>query len=83
MDHVNNAVYLDWLEEALLEAGWPEAVRSTPRSARLEYVAAAGPGDEVEIQLWLRDAGWNARIRRTSDGAELVRAEGERAITVG
>jgi len=77
MDHVNNAVYLDWREEALLGAGLPEAVRSTPRSSRLEYLASAAPGDEVEIRLWLVGPRWAARISRAGDGAELVRAEGE------
>ena len=37
MDHVNNAVYADWLDEAVLAAGGEAAVRAVPRLARLEY----------------------------------------------
>ena len=43
MDHVNNAVYADWLDEAVLAAGGAELVRAIPRLARLEYVRAAEP----------------------------------------
>ena len=48
MDHVNNAVYADWLEEAVIAAGGRAAVRAIPRLARLEYARAAEPGATVE-----------------------------------
>ena len=44
MDHVNNAVYADWLDEAVQGAGGTVAVRAVPRLARLEYARAAAPG---------------------------------------
>ena len=46
MDHVNNAVYADWLDEAVLAAGEAVARRSRaiPRLARLEYARAADSG---------------------------------------
>jgi acyl-CoA thioesterase FadM len=75
MRHVNNAAYLDYLEEALLDAG-PEAAALTsalPRRIRLEYVAAATPGAGLEAATWPIDRGYAWRL---SDGAgrELARA---------
>ena len=43
MDHVNNAVYADWLDEAVLAAGGTRRVRAVPRLVRLEYARAAEP----------------------------------------
>ena len=40
MAHVNNAVYLDWLEEAVVAAAAPDAatgIDALPRRYRLEY----------------------------------------------
>lgn len=76
MRHVNNAAYLDWLEEALLarDAG-AVGLEALPRSARLEYVASAGPDDGVEVVTWRDGPRWSARIRR-ADGTELLRASG-------
>ncbi|MEO8273667.1 MAG: acyl-ACP thioesterase domain-containing protein [Chloroflexota bacterium] len=74
LDHVNNAVYVDWLEEALAAAGWQPAVRGAPETLRLEYLASAGLGDEVTVDLHGTAGAWQARIRR-ADGVELLRAE--------
>lgn len=74
VDHVNNAVYLDWVEEALDAAGWPHPVSAAgPRSLRLEYLASAGPRDAISIDLFGSPEAWRARIGR-ADGAELVHA---------
>jgi acyl-CoA thioesterase FadM len=78
MDHVNNAVYLDWLEEALAAAHRADDVTALPRTVRLEYLASAAPGDEVTIRTWAAEAGWQARIAR-ADGLEFVRATGSPA----
>lgn len=80
MDHVNNAVYLDWLEEALGAAGRDAtrddgATAALPRSIRLEYLASAAPGDDVLIRTWADGGSWHARIGR-ADGVEFVRATG-------
>ena len=37
MDHVNNAVYADWVDEVLLTGGGGSDVRAIPRTMRLEY----------------------------------------------
>ncbi|HEX5240675.1 MAG TPA: acyl-ACP thioesterase domain-containing protein [Candidatus Limnocylindrales bacterium] len=76
MGHVNNAAYLDWLEEAL--ASVPPArlgVADVPRRARLEYLASAAPGDEVVVAMHRVGGEWAGAIRR-ADGVELLRAEG-------
>jgi acyl-CoA thioester hydrolase len=61
LDHVNNAVYLDWLEEGIREAG--EAPTSC-RQFRLEYAAAAEPDAELERVTWPHDGGWAHHVRR-------------------
>ena len=75
LDHVNNAVYVDWLEEALEAADLRPATEAVPRTYRLEYLASAARHDRVRISLWGDVSAWHASIRR-ADGAELVRAQG-------
>lgn len=77
MDHVNNAVYLDWFEAALLAAGPPDAARrdiaALPRRYRLEYALAADAGTRLSEQAWPDGEGWSYRLR-TADGADAFRA---------
>lgn len=75
LDHVNNAVYVDWLEETLETAGWTSAAEALPRTYRLEYLAPAARADRVEVALHGTAGAWTATIRR-ADGADLVRGEG-------
>ena len=77
-DHVNNAVYVDWLDEALEAAGWRPATPEGAETWRLEYLASAGRGDEVVVDLHGDASAWQARIRRL-DGPELLRAQGRHA----
>jgi acyl-CoA thioesterase FadM len=74
MGHVNNSVYLDWLEEAVTAAGGASTVARIPRRVRLEYAASAEPGDVLEAVSWPAEGGWWHGLRRPSDGAELARA---------
>ena len=78
LDHVNNAVYVDWLEEALEAAGWGRSAAARPRTLRLEYLASAERGNAVDVELHGGIDDWLARIRR-SDGTELLRARGAEA----
>lgn len=79
MQHVNNAIYLDWLEEALADAIADVSSRSRQLFVRrhdIEYVRSALPGDEVEIAARLVGAGqcasaWSLEITRA--GEMLVR----------
>ncbi|MFZ6029985.1 MAG: acyl-CoA thioesterase [Chloroflexota bacterium] len=88
MWHVNNAVYLTYIEDAgvhVAEAhGWPMARMSEAgfalfaRHHRIEYRIPAKLGDEIEISTWISDvqrstAVRHYAIRRAGDGALLAR----------
>jgi acyl-ACP thioesterase len=73
MDHVNNAIYSDWLDEAVLAAGGDAAVRAVPRLVRLEYARAAEPAAHLVADTWPDDDAWVCRIAE-ADGADLLRA---------
>jgi acyl-ACP thioesterase len=77
MAHANNAVYADWLDEAVITAGDEAAVRSIPRLARLEYARAAEPGVDLIGSAWRDRGGWSYRVA-DADGVELLRARLER-----
>jgi len=88
--HVNNAVYLNWIEQALWDAcaaaGVPhliapagDGLRLVARRHELEYRRPAVAGDEIEITTWLHAIApahhtWLHELRRVADGALLVRA---------
>jgi acyl-CoA thioester hydrolase len=89
LDHVNNATYLDFVEDAALAAsaaaGWPLArVRSLggywrSRSHDIEYLAEAHYGDALQCVCWVRSCTGSTierstEIRRTGDDALLARA---------
>lgn len=78
MDHVNNAVYADWLDEAVLAAGGADAVRATQRLVRLDYARAAEPAAALVASAWQADDGWSCSV--TDADGELLRARLE-AIT--
>jgi acyl-CoA thioesterase FadM len=73
MAHANNAVYADWLEEAVIAAGDEPAVRRIPRLARLEYARAAEPGVDLVASAWRVAHGWSFRLADL-DGVDLLRA---------
>jgi len=72
--HVNNAAYLDWLEEAHIAAGDRSAADGLPRRAVIEYVTSAGPDDELEVARWRRGPAWQARVTRAA--TDVLRASG-------
>jgi acyl-CoA thioesterase FadM len=81
MGHVNNAAYLDYLEEALIAAG-PGAVgtmEATPRRVRLEYLLPAAPFATLSGAAWPHEdgdgAGWAWRLGDDSPtgGRDLAR----------
>ncbi len=79
MGHVNNAAYLDYLEETLHAAGPAArpAISGTPRRIRLEYLAPAAEGAALLGEAW-RDPtgdaeGWAWRLT-DDEGRELARA---------
>lgn len=52
--HVNNATYVDYLEEAVLVAGddGATALAEVPRRVRVEYLVSAEPGDALLSTAW-------------------------------
>ena len=80
MDHVNNAVYADWLEEQVLAAGGAAGaatIRAIPRLVRLEYARAAEPGADVDGVTWRDPDGgdrWSCRLSDPVSGNDLLRA---------
>jgi acyl-ACP thioesterase len=73
MRHVNNAVYADWLDEAVIAAGDETAIRAVPRLARLEYARAAEPGAALVASTWPDGGAWSCQIA-DGNGADLLRA---------
>jgi acyl-ACP thioesterase len=73
MRHVNNAVYADWLDEAVSTAGGEPDVERIPRRVRLEYAAAAAPGAELHTRCWETDGGWSFRATDGRSGTDIVR----------
>lgn len=72
MDHVNNAVYLDWAEEAMRAAegsgDGPSALDAVPRGWELEYVRPAAPGDRAVATTWADGAARCCRIESADTG---------------
>jgi acyl-CoA thioesterase FadM len=78
MGHVNNAAYLDYLEElAVAGDGALPAIIGTPRQIRLEYLVPAAPGAGLVGWIWPETfegaASWAWRLT-DDDGRELARA---------
>jgi acyl-CoA thioester hydrolase len=87
--HVNNTVYLAYIQECALQSlgalGWPvshleaEGVAIATRTHRIEYRQPALLDDELEIATWLSDivnatAVRHTRFTRPADGAVIARA---------
>ena len=79
MGHANNAVYLDWVEEAIAAAGGAANVQAFPRRYRLEYALAATPGPRSTPSRGRTDAGWSVRLTNRELRSDLFRGRLERA----
>jgi acyl-ACP thioesterase len=79
MDHANNAVYLDWLEDSIHAAADAAAARAAttdlPRRYRMEFVLAAEAGTELEGAAWRDGDGWSYRLTGAEGGADRFRAQ--------
>ena len=73
MDHANNAVYADWLDEGVIAAGGLAATRAVPRIVRLEYALPAEPEATMSASTWPVDGGWSYRLTGPQ-GTDLLRA---------
>jgi acyl-CoA thioesterase FadM len=79
MAHVNNATYLDYLEEAVLAAGeaGERVVSAIPRDVRLEYLAPAAPAAPLAGAAWRQRAeAGEAWAWRLTDDHETELARG-------
>jgi acyl-ACP thioesterase len=77
MDHANNAVYLDWLEEGILDdpAGAGAAtLGAVPRRYRMEFVLAVEAGAQLDGAAWRDDDGWSYRLAGSDGGSDRFRA---------
>ncbi|HEX7497498.1 MAG TPA: acyl-ACP thioesterase domain-containing protein [Candidatus Limnocylindrales bacterium] len=74
LDHVNNSVYVDYLEEALAAAGADELLVAAPRRYDVDFVSSAGRGDVLVGRAWPHEGGWAYRLSR-DDGTEIFRAK--------
>jgi acyl-ACP thioesterase len=73
MGHVNNATYIDYLEEHLAQVGREAEARRRPRRYRLEFVTSARAGMVLSGHGWDEDRAWCYRLS-DADGGELLRA---------
>ncbi|HSL77038.1 MAG TPA: hypothetical protein VK867_08845, partial [Candidatus Limnocylindrales bacterium] len=71
MDHVNNAVYADWVDERIIGLGGGADVRAIPRTVRLEYARAVEAGSTALAEAWRDKSGWSCVIRDTSGNDHL------------
>lgn len=88
--HVNNAVYLRWLDRAAWShsAALGLAIADCTRLRRgmaalrteIDYIRAARPGDRVEVATWIAESDRKLRVtrrfqlRHAVDGGTLARA---------
>lgn len=66
MGHVNNAAYVDFLEEALMAGRTP----GLPRTWHIEYVLPALPDQALTADLWRWGDGWAWRLRGDAAAAD-------------
>jgi len=86
MGHVNNVVYLRWVQEAAT-AHWTARAPARDQEAlgwvvvrhEIDYLRSAGPGDEILARTWVGTASRrrferHTELVRASDGRTLARA---------
>jgi len=77
LGHVNNAAYLDYVDEHLVASGRRADVRRHPRRYQLEFLASAEPGMALTAVGWESAGRWCYRLSAVA--RELVRARFESA----
>jgi acyl-ACP thioesterase len=72
MGHVNNAVYVDWVDEAA-EPLWGEGLVTAPRRYRLEYLLPVPPSAVLDATAWRDGTAMSCLLRQVA-GPECLRA---------
>jgi acyl-ACP thioesterase len=72
MGHVNNASYIDYIDEHLAATGRRAEVRHVPRRYQGEFLAAVEPQMAIIGEGWSAEGSWNYRL--SAEGRELFRA---------
>ncbi len=73
MAHVNNAAYLDYLDEQYFADSGPRTPLTTPRRYRAEFIASAEPRTQLVGRLWRVGEACAYRLESAS-GTEMLRA---------
>lgn len=76
MDHVNNSVYLDYLEQGLAMAGQAALLERRPRRYVLEFLNSAARDEGLVGRTWRDESGWCYRLAR-EDETDILRARFE------
>ncbi len=69
LDHVNNSVYIDYLEEALEAAGHGALLTAIPRRYEIDYVAAAERDNLLVGKTWPLEGGALGEGGKGGEGA--------------
>jgi acyl-CoA thioesterase FadM len=77
MGHVNNAVYVDYLEGGVARSGGASDLAAVPRRYTVEYIGSAEPEDELRDGAWRAAGGWAYSLVEAQRG-ELFRGRLER-----
>ncbi len=74
LNHANNGVFLDWLDEAVAADGVDgnAATAAVPRTYRMEYLRPAELGMALASTAWRDGPGWAYRLA-DGDGVDLLR----------
>lgn len=84
MAHVNNAAYLDFLDEHLLAGSAAHPTLDVPRRYRAEFISSAEPGAELVGRGWQGETCWFYRLEGSGPRDMLrARLEADPANWVG
>lgn len=85
--HVNNVIYVQWMQDAatrhpqaIPEFKQPENTGWFAREHRIEYLAPAFLGDELEVRTWIAEEKLSRAVRkyefvRTADNKVIARGQ--------
>ena len=79
MAHVNNATYLDIMDEVLAGAAGTLVGPRPPVRYEVEYLRSAMPRTVVSVRHWAEGPAWTFQLTG-EDGSELIRARVETSI---